>query len=771
MKPIYHYLILFFLFTIYSFQLLAAGESVDSGIKNKSLEAELRVARTKAIMDAMEKNDVSTVKEILFSNKRNSIDVDAKSSSGQTLLIWAASNNLSTIVEDLIEKGANFDIKNTEGYGALKLATKKGYTDVVKLINEASKLRNSAKEFHQAIKEKNKQKIEEFLKAGVNLESTIWFSNTTPLLKAIKTRDIELVKTLLNKGANPNVKDSSDRTALYYALIRAQDPRMLKVLLEAGADVNLPPENGSSSALELVSWLNPGFANALPYVKVLSDAGALKNKKTVMSAFFAAVRRGQDDAARFFIKNAGIDLNAKDQYDVSLLYWAIYNGNLQMVKELLLAGASLDITSGKGKYALEIAEDYAKKSRKRGYNHLDELPEILKNQEGFKAKNSGMPFEIHKDLLLLNEAIKSKIQNSIKEYELDINYKNKNKKDEPFVMTKEKLLNTSNSLFPGDNLVDKEDYDYFKERYDEIKKLRKDQISDVTFLSELTTLVAKYPQAVAIKEENECNFIFPESAKEKVNSLKEDIKKITEKYIGTKNKFEKLVQDYLGVNVLPESLQKFINASHNESLEQSSTPKRLLASQRLPFDFESIKNNKSSTEILLNGIKDKLITIPYLENLLAIHEHELSKTQLEMIEQAIAQSQPEIQRPQEVQPQQEVQLQSQPEPQQVQQVQQVKYKFTPSAPPQDITEEVEVPQIEVAKKEVTNKEQNEEAVENTMEKAIEKVKIEESSDPFNVSSWPDVPTKAVITETPVQQNATTEQNATAVPKKKLIVVQ
>ena len=91
-------------------------------------------------------------------------DINAKNKSLSTPLSWAAFNGQKKVVEFLLEKGADFDVKNSNGKKPSELAYDNGYYDVsdILLTKENEKYKDIIKEekndinFEEEFKEDNK---------------------------------------------------------------------------------------------------------------------------------------------------------------------------------------------------------------------------------------------------------------------------------------------------------------------------------------------------------------------------------------------------------------------------------------------------------------------------------------------------------------------------------------------------------------------------------------------------------------------------------------
>lgn len=81
--------------------------------------------------DSWNKSLLPIVKELL--NRGAEIDPRA-GTTGQTPLYQASLMSYSEIVSLLVDYGAGIDIKNSDGYGALQIATEHGHKDVMSVL-------------------------------------------------------------------------------------------------------------------------------------------------------------------------------------------------------------------------------------------------------------------------------------------------------------------------------------------------------------------------------------------------------------------------------------------------------------------------------------------------------------------------------------------------------------------------------------------------------------------------------------------------------------
>jgi len=143
-------------------------------------------------------------------------EVNAKDTDGWTPLICASRDGHIEVAKLLIEKEAEVNAKDTDGWTPLILALRFGHFEVAKLLIEN--------------------------RAEVNAKSTY---GSTPLICASSDGHIEVAKLLIEKGAEVNAKSTDGWTPLICAS-RNGHIEIAKLLIEKGAEVNAKHKYGST---------------------------------------------------------------------------------------------------------------------------------------------------------------------------------------------------------------------------------------------------------------------------------------------------------------------------------------------------------------------------------------------------------------------------------------------------------------------------------------------------------------------------------------------
>lgn len=154
-----------------------------------------------------------TVKDLI--NK--GADVNAKEENGFTPLMLSSWHGHIDIVQHLIAKGAHVNAKTNEGLTALLSALEQGHYDIAKILIASG--------------------------ADVNVKG---MDDRTPLMGESYRGNYDIVKLLLDSGADVNAKDKDGLTALMWA-VSSGHTEVVSLLIEKGADVNLKNKKGYSA--------------------------------------------------------------------------------------------------------------------------------------------------------------------------------------------------------------------------------------------------------------------------------------------------------------------------------------------------------------------------------------------------------------------------------------------------------------------------------------------------------------------------------------------
>jgi ankyrin repeat protein len=213
--------------------------------------------QVRELVNAAANGNTGKVLELLDKgvNVDASFPKDDSEFSGMTALMVASSRDYPELVEQLIRRGADVNLKRYSGDTPLIFAARSGSVKTVKALLSAGADPNTQVQsphageitpLNSAINTDNPNRIEVVriligAKAEVNMKAPFVIS---PLMHSV--RDLELVKLLITSGADVNQKNFRGTTAL---MIAAGDGEVsvVRYLLEKGADVNARDKDGNTA--------------------------------------------------------------------------------------------------------------------------------------------------------------------------------------------------------------------------------------------------------------------------------------------------------------------------------------------------------------------------------------------------------------------------------------------------------------------------------------------------------------------------------------------
>jgi uncharacterized protein len=332
------------------------------------------------LMTAARVGSLDSVKALLLHGAK----VDAKDEKrGQDALMWAAAEGHASVVQLLVEVGADIHRRLASGFTPLLFAVREGRADVVRVL----------------------------LKAGADVNETIPAATgprrgyggrlppvgASPLLVAVSNAHFELAAQLLDAGADPNA-DLPGYTVLH-AITSVRKPGV-------GDNDPAPEGSGSLTSLDLVRALVKHGANvnarmtrranlantrfkevgATPFMlaaltadaellRTLAELGAdtrltnMENSTPLMAAAGLATRSPGEDAgtepevleAVKVLLDLGADINAVDSNGETAMHGAAYKNLPAVVRFLAARGAKIDIWNREDKFGwtpLAIAVGY-----------------------------------------------------------------------------------------------------------------------------------------------------------------------------------------------------------------------------------------------------------------------------------------------------------------------------------------------------------------------------------------------------------------------------
>lgn len=351
---------------------------------------------------AITNNNIEMVKELLTQN----INYNAKDENGRTPLHIAILLGLNDIANILIDSG-KADMNAVDYYGGTPLM----YSEEYSIYDEnpiTQKLIDAGAEkyieftqpegiraympIHDFVYNSNFEGVEKIIQAGADVNSFTsmdvlysgglgadmdegaYYSGSiegmnTPLHLAVNTGDAEMVKLLLDNGADVNLQNNIGRTPLHLAVeygdieiiallldkdcethqdimgrtplhiaIDLNDPVIVSKLVEHGIGINVANNNGVTPLVNLII-INQGEYTDL--IKALLEKGAdLNRESNILSIYW------------FDVTNY--------EFNWTPIFFAITNGNEEVIRMLIDAGADMNKYDNKGKTPIDYLYEYNK---------------------------------------------------------------------------------------------------------------------------------------------------------------------------------------------------------------------------------------------------------------------------------------------------------------------------------------------------------------------------------------------------------------------------
>ncbi len=238
--------------------------------------------------------------------KEENIDLDIKNNLTETPLILALSEGFDEAAEKLLKIGANPVLCKNDGISPIHLAIGKKCKKTIDILLADREVIKKLNDFKTNI-----------AGAGVRTNNVV---GTTPLMIAAQYGDFKIVQKLVNDfGVNINVTNSQGRSAFNFALLNKDEEergKIFSLFLDKGIDFYLDRES------------------------ILCDV--LSKEVNV------------DDRIIQAMIDSGVDVNIRDFFSNTPIFYAIKKESEQIFLKLLEAGADIDTKISKKDYLFDI---------------------------------------------------------------------------------------------------------------------------------------------------------------------------------------------------------------------------------------------------------------------------------------------------------------------------------------------------------------------------------------------------------------------------------
>lgn len=313
-------------------------QEVTEVLKEAEENAELNTSNDfKALMKAIEENDIETVKALLDKG----VDIYGADERGYTPLLLAASLKHEAIAKLLVRRtlehaGLNPDL--AEGSG-------------IQIRDEEGNIKDVLDVYHNVEGHGDYEEDHSYNPYFNHDDRSHYDDECKSLIKAILKEDIAEVKRLIPTMKTDCVDPNPDRKRVeegvydYYtseprtplvAAAHVGNIEIAKILLKARADINYSAHGDPSPLMEAAD------EGHLAFVKYLHSAGAdihIKRRNDG-TALTVAAREGQVAVMKYLIEQ-GADINARAMGESTPLAQAARSGELEAVKFLLAKGADI----------------------------------------------------------------------------------------------------------------------------------------------------------------------------------------------------------------------------------------------------------------------------------------------------------------------------------------------------------------------------------------------------------------------------------------------
>jgi uncharacterized protein len=174
------------------------GGKSDTIVDNSVITEEKTIYQN-GIFEALKSDDLESFKEII---RKNIVDINSLNTNGNSLLIDSIILGSSKIRDYLLEKGANIDLANSEGFTPLMMATSINQIQTVQILINKGAILDKKNEFgdtalHIAIKKEYENIAIILIEAGANIKITDYDNLTAYDLTV--SRDLPKLEELLKK--------------------------------------------------------------------------------------------------------------------------------------------------------------------------------------------------------------------------------------------------------------------------------------------------------------------------------------------------------------------------------------------------------------------------------------------------------------------------------------------------------------------------------------------------------------------------------------------
>ncbi|XP_067650462.1 ankyrin repeat domain-containing protein 50-like [Haliotis asinina] len=271
--------------------------------------------------DACKKGNLTRVRDIL---SQGVYDVDRRDKKhGRTILMVAAKNGHSQILEFLLRKGANVSQVDNNGDSALHWACSRGHVDIVKHL---------------------------LSQHNVDIDSRGQFGRTS-LMTALFRGHREVADVLVRRGANVSIVDDNGDSILHSACRGGHVCMVRYVLSHCSVDINSRSKSGKTPLMTTVYYGHREIFDVLvgmgANMSHLDDDGD--------NILHYASKGGHVSMVKYVLSNCSVDINSRTKFGKTPLMTTVYHGHRVVADVLVGLGANVSLVDANGDSVLHAA--------------------------------------------------------------------------------------------------------------------------------------------------------------------------------------------------------------------------------------------------------------------------------------------------------------------------------------------------------------------------------------------------------------------------------
>jgi ankyrin repeat protein len=291
-------------------------------------------------------------------------DLNSKDAQGNNAFAYAARTGNIELLKSLIKKGVAVDpnamVMAAEGSRRNSAPIEVyQYLETLKL-NPAAVTKDGRNALHSLVRKPNqKEIIQYFLQAGVDVNKADLEGNTVLMNAAASNRDTAVIALLLPKVKNINQANGKGLTALTMA-VAGNATDVVRYLIAKGADVKVADANGNNLGYYLIqSYASQVAADFDAKAVLLREKGLdlTAPQKDGSTLYHLAIVKADENLLNKLGK-LGIDINAKNKEGLTVLHRAAMVAKDDVLLKYLLAnGAKKDTKTSFDETAFDLAKE------------------------------------------------------------------------------------------------------------------------------------------------------------------------------------------------------------------------------------------------------------------------------------------------------------------------------------------------------------------------------------------------------------------------------